>query len=378
MSVSTTSSTQVFAGGQSVLTFNFRALTAFPNYINVSAIALTGGTVTALSYSTQYTVFVNSNGVGGTVTVSPTYGTNYNYLVYRTTALLQSSSFSAYNVFPASTVENGLDQLTMIDQERVNNTPFVSYQIGTSSTYSTIIPTPSIGTVLGSDPTGTMFINVPPGPTGSTGATGPQGPSGSTLTVSSSTSDLTIGTTSTTAVFTVVSSTNAASTIVKTDAGGYIHVFYPYIKVTNTQAQNTGGGGTTSGSWQTNTLNTKDYDTASIATLSTSSSIITLPTGTYLVSAVSIFHGTGTSINTYSSRLYNSPSSSVLLTGTAGYENASNIDCYSFIKGLITIVGSTNIILQYQVTNSVSTYGLGYPSNFGPEVYATVEFTKIA
>ena len=118
-SVSTTSSTQTFAGGQSVLTFNFRALTAFPNYIQVSVVALTGGTVTALSYSTQYTVAINSSGVGGTVTVSPTYGSNFNYVVFRQTAILQSSAYTDYNAFPASTLEKCVLRPTNNDRTRV-------------------------------------------------------------------------------------------------------------------------------------------------------------------------------------------------------------------------------------------------------------------
>ena len=161
MSVSTTNSTQTFAGGQSVLTFNFRALTSFPQYIQVSAVALTGGTVTALSYSTQYTVTVSTTGVGGTVIVSPTFGTNYNYVVYRSTAILQSSAYTDYNAFPASTLENNLDQLTMIDQEASTDRSLqLSFPIGTSTTYSTTMPIPSIGTVIGTDPTGTEFINI--------------------------------------------------------------------------------------------------------------------------------------------------------------------------------------------------------------------------
>lgn len=224
MSVSTTNSTQTFAGGQSVLTFNFRALTAFPNYINVSVVALTGGTVTALSYSTQYTVTISSTGVGGTVIVTPSYGSNYNYVVFRNTAILQSSSYSNYNAFPAGTLENGLDQLTMIEQEAsTTNKLTLSYNIGTSTTYSTIIPIPSIGTVLGSDPTGTFYMNVPPGPSGSTGPIGPSGATGTISIVSSSTSDITVVSVSTTPIITAVNAgSSGANNILRLNNLGLI------------------------------------------------------------------------------------------------------------------------------------------------------------
>ena len=218
MSVSTTNSSMTFAGGQSVLTFNFRALTAFPQYINVSVVALTGGTVTPLVYGSQYTVSISSNGVGGTVTVSPTYGSDYNYFVFRKTAILQSSSYSDYNTFPASTFENNLDQLTMIEQENNASSQLLfSYQIGTSSTYSTLIPVPSIGTVLGTDPTGTMFINVPP-------PIGPIGPSGSGITlVSSATTDISITSTLSSATITSVNAgTGGSNSILRLTSSGLI------------------------------------------------------------------------------------------------------------------------------------------------------------
>lgn len=223
MSVATTNSTQTFAGGQSVLTFNFRALTSFPNYIQVSVVALTGGTVTALTYGTQYSAVINSSGVGGTVTVSPTYGSNFNYIVYRKTAILQSSSYSNYNAFPASTLENGLDQLTMIEQESNTNSGLqLTYPIGTTG-YSNTFPIPSIGTVIGTNSAGTMFINILPAPSGATGSIGPSGSTGSVSSVSSSTADITVVSTSTTPIITSVNAATAGSNkILRLDSLGNI------------------------------------------------------------------------------------------------------------------------------------------------------------
>lgn len=217
MTVATTNSTQTFSGGQQTLTFNFRTLVSSPQYVQVSVIALTGGTVTLLVYNVGYTVAVNASGIGGTVTVSPTFGTNFNYIVFRQTSITQSSAYSDYNAFPASTVENNLDQLTMIEQEfNTNQSLLMTYPVGTSTTFSTTMPVPSVGCVVTCNSGGTQWV-------ASAGIAGPQGatgPSGSSITLSSSTTDLTIVTTSTTATLTVVAATAGSNTILKLDGTG--------------------------------------------------------------------------------------------------------------------------------------------------------------
>lgn len=164
MTVSTTNSTQVFAGGQSVLTFTFRNLVSNPNYIQVNVIALTGGSITTLVYNVGYTVSLNSSGVGGTVTISPTFGSNFNYIVYRQTAILQPSAYTDYNSFPANTLENNLDQLTMIGQEAETNQGLtLSLPLGTTGISATL-PIPnavSTGTlILAWNQAGTALVNV--------------------------------------------------------------------------------------------------------------------------------------------------------------------------------------------------------------------------
>ena len=374
MSVATTNSTQTFSGGQSVLTFNFRALTAFPQYIQVNAVALTGGTVTALSYSTQYTVTISSTGIGGTVIVLPTFGSNYNYIVYRKTAILQSSSYTDYNAFPASTLENNLDQLTMIEQESNTSTSLqFSYPVGTSSTYSTTVPIPSAGSILGWDATGTKLINTVSAPSGSTGPIGPSGATGNITLVSSSTSDITVVSTSTTPIITAVNAgTGGTSTLIRSGADGYLHIYYPYIKVSETEPSGTNS--TTSllsGSWATVTLNTKDTDTGSLATLS--SSTLSIPSGTYIVSAKVPFYNSGGKAQ---ARLFNSTSGGTLLIGQSLGNGAANVTNHSIVSGQITLTTTSTIILQAQ-----STTGSGVTGNnsaFGTEVYSILELIKIS
>jgi hypothetical protein len=220
MTVSSTVTSQTFAGGQSVLTFSYRALVSNPNYIQVSVVALSGGAVTPLVYNVGYTVSINASGVGGTVTVSPTYSTAYNYVVYRQTAILQSSAYSDYNSFPASTLENDLDTGIMIEQEaNTNYSLLLTYPVGTSTSYSTTMPLPVAGYAIIGNSNSTGYVSALI--TGSAGAIGPSG-SGLTL-VSSSTTDLTVVSTPSSATITAVNAgTGGTNTILRLNSSGYL------------------------------------------------------------------------------------------------------------------------------------------------------------
>lgn len=160
----------------------------------------------------------------------------------------------------------------------------------------------------------------------------------------------------------------------------------PYIKVTNTQTQNTAGGATTSGSWLALILNTKDADTASIASLCTGNATpvatctaanqIVLPAGTYKISAY-VPIGSSSTVSGSSSqvRLFNVTGSAVLINGRSTYAYAG--DPTDIITGQFTLASTVAVDIQYQTQNSQATNGQGVPANFGVEVYATVEITKI-
>ena len=117
MTVSTTNSTQSFAGTQSTLTFTFRADPDHPEYIKVLNRTIATGLETQLTYTTEYTVTINTNGIGGTVRISPTFASSILHVVYRDTPLTQSSDYDDYNQFPADTLESDLDRLMMVAQE---------------------------------------------------------------------------------------------------------------------------------------------------------------------------------------------------------------------------------------------------------------------
>ncbi len=146
-----------------------------------------------------------------------------------------------------------------------------------------------------------------------------------------------------------------------------------YVKCTNTQSQGVNGGSITTGSWGILTLNTKDVDTDSIATLS--SNKITLPAGSYIVRSVVPLHGSGTTA--IQTRLFNNSDSSVTIIGMSSYAQSGLLG-FSFIYGYFTIAGAKDFYLQYNSSTSQATDGQGIQAGLGTEVYATIEFTKVS
>ena len=118
MAVSSTTRKQQFVldGIEDEYSFTFRALTSAPEDIKCSV--LTAGVTTVLTYTTNYTVEIDSDGVGGTVTLvsAATIGLG-TLTVYRETTNLQESDYDDYNQFPANTLEEDLDRRTMQAQE---------------------------------------------------------------------------------------------------------------------------------------------------------------------------------------------------------------------------------------------------------------------
>lgn len=148
-----------------------------------------------------------------------------------------------------------------------------------------------------------------------------------------------------------------------------------YVKVSNTQTSGTAGGTITSGSWLAATLNTKDNDTSSIATLN--SNLLTLPSGTYIVHAVMPMNENASAFGGQI-RLFNSTDSSVLIIGQSLSTGGANVNVSFSLFGEFTLSATKNVSLQYQTTRTETTDGQGAASSFGTEVYAVVDFIKIS
>uniref|UniRef100_A0A6M3IWJ5 Putative tail protein n=2 Tax=viral metagenome TaxID=1070528 RepID=A0A6M3IWJ5_9ZZZZ len=152
MSVSSTLRKQQFPldGATADYTFNFRALTSAPE--DIKCYVTTNGTDTVLVYTTNYSVEINSDGIGGTVTLvsASTIGLG-TLTVYRDTTLAQESDYDDYNQFPANTLEENLDQLMVIAQEhaeeldRAIKLP-ITYAITSSTGF--LLPLPVAGKAL--------------------------------------------------------------------------------------------------------------------------------------------------------------------------------------------------------------------------------------
>ena len=70
-----------------------------------------------LTYGTDYSVALNSNGFGGTVTVTDAKDSSWQIIVYREYDLTQGSEYQDYNAFPAKTLEGNMDKSVMLAQQ---------------------------------------------------------------------------------------------------------------------------------------------------------------------------------------------------------------------------------------------------------------------
>lgn len=149
MTVETTTRKQTFSGGTGTFTFTFRTLVDHPDYILVKKTLISTGVETDLTYGVDYSVSVESDGIGGTVTASPTISTLYTVTVYRETSNVQQSDYDDYNQFPADTLEDDLDRRTMIAQEQSEETGRTLKLPITSSLSDVEIPNPEADKFLG-------------------------------------------------------------------------------------------------------------------------------------------------------------------------------------------------------------------------------------
>lgn len=162
MAVASTTRKQQFTlnGTTSTLTFTFRALVSAPTDIKVT-VTSGAGVDSDLVYTTDFTVAINSDGIGGTVTlVSPSSVGSGTATVYRDTTNTQESDYDNYNQFPADTVETDFDIRTLVSQEQSEAIDrILQLPISYSGTASTILPTPVASTILGWNSAGSALEN---------------------------------------------------------------------------------------------------------------------------------------------------------------------------------------------------------------------------
>lgn len=183
MTVESTARKQTYSGGQNSLTFTFRALKNHPEYIKALKTLIATGVETDLTYGADFTVSLNSDGIGGVVSMTPSVSTAYTVTVYRSTDDLQESDYDDFNQFPADTVEEDFDRRTLISQEREEEVSRTAKVPISSSITDVVLPSPLDGYALVWSGSGGKIINSnligPSGSTGAAGANGATGPSGS-------------------------------------------------------------------------------------------------------------------------------------------------------------------------------------------------------
>jgi len=146
------------------------------------------------------------------------------------------------------------------------------------------------------------------------------------------------------------------------------------LHVRDEKAANTSGGAGTTGAFTKRDLNT--VVTNEISGASLSSSVITLPSGTYYAFGSSPAYN----VNQLRIKLRNTSDSTDTLLGTTEYNNDGAYSITrSFVTGRFTIASSKNFELQYRISANPTGNALGTPNNFGiTEVYADVQIWKVA
>jgi hypothetical protein len=144
--------------------------------------------------------------------------------------------------------------------------------------------------------------------------------------------------------------------------------------ITDVRSSGTNGGTSTSGSWQTRTLNTL-VDPYGIVT-SLSSNQITLPKGTYFIEGCGVVFRSSFAKN----KIFNVTDNVDILIGHAEYSNdaASNASVCPKVAGYFSLTSPKAIALMSRVNATRANDGYGIASSFGEsEVYANIKITQI-
>lgn len=146
-----------------------------------------------------------------------------------------------------------------------------------------------------------------------------------------------------------------------------------YIEIRDEKAAGTDGGGFTSGSFQTRTLNTEASDAGGHATLS--SNQITLAAGTYECE-IDVPAGV---VDNHQAKLRNVTDGSDVLIGTSEYAGSGNTNyTKSRITGRFTIAASKALEVQHRCQTTKTVDGFGNACNFGVvEVYTVARFWRV-
>jgi len=182
--------------------------------------------------------------------------------------------------------------------------------------------------------------------------------------------------------FTLPSADGTANQVLQTNGSGVLSfgtisgsVFgTALLHVRDEKSSGTYGGFGTAGSFVKRDLNTTL--TNEITGASISSSVITLPSGTYYIHASAPTY----SIGRHKLKLRNTTDGSDTIIGTSEYSNTSQaMMTHSFVIGRFTIAAQKNFELQHRIQSSGGVADFGSENTFSVvEVYTDVQIWKVA
>lgn len=166
----------------------------------------------------------------------------------------------------------------------------------------------------------------------------------------------------------------AGNVLTAAQLNGVVDNFQDIAIFNETQASGTNGGTPTANAWTKRTLNTTQVN--NIASCTLSSSVVSLPAGTYLFSAKcpSFYQGAR-------ARIQNTTAGTTLVLGLnqlVGY--TTNATAPNDVVGVATLSATSNIELQYYTTLAEPNKGLGLAQGYTSvsEVYSNLMIVRIA
>lgn len=117
MTVQNTTSKIRYTGNGATVAFSFPFKVFAAGDLDVYLVLISSGAQTLQTITTHYTVSINRNSDGGTVTFVTAPSALYEVLIKRNLDRTQSTDLPAVSNFPEESIENALDKLTMITSE---------------------------------------------------------------------------------------------------------------------------------------------------------------------------------------------------------------------------------------------------------------------
>lgn len=165
----------------------------------------------------------------------------------------------------------------------------------------------------------------------------------------------------------------AGNVLTAAQLNGVVDNFADIAIFNETQASGTNGGTPVGSTWTKRTLNTTQVN--NIASCTLTSSVVSLPAGTYLFYAKCPSYNQGAR-----GRIQNTTAGTTLVLGLnqfVGYTTQSTAP--NDVQGIATLSATSNIELQYYSTLTSANVGLGNAQSYGvSEVYGQLMIVRIA